>query len=99
MNLFFCVELKEALYRLPIVIIGWLILDVWATLIVVVGIIHWVYSLVTSERHKGMAKFSNYFVTYMYNFVRYATLTTNKRPFPWNDFGKPIEKVNMKKRG
>ncbi len=91
-------ETKEAFYRLPIVIIGWVIMDLWAVLICVVGVLHWLYELFTAKRHKGMAKFANYFVTYMYNFVRYATLTTNKRPFPWDDFGKPVEKVNMKKK-
>jgi hypothetical protein len=34
----------------------------------------------------------------MYNFVRYATFTTNKRPFPWERFRKPIEKIDMKKK-
>jgi hypothetical protein len=92
-------ESLEALYRLPIVIIGWIIMDLWAVLICFVGIIHWVYELFSGKRHKGMAKFANYFVTYMYKFVRYASLTTNKRPFPWEDFGKPVEKIDMKKRG
>jgi hypothetical protein len=92
------VETREAIYRLPIVIIGWVIMDLWAVLVCFIGLIHWVYELVAGKRHKGMARFCNYFVTYMYNFVRYAALTTNKRPFPWDDFGKPIEKVDMKKK-
>jgi hypothetical protein len=91
-------EQEEALLRIPIVIIGWVIMDLWAVLITAVGIIHLVYAVVTGKRHKEMAVFANYFVTYMFNFVRYATFTTNFRPFPWNDFGKPVEKVNMKKR-
>jgi len=91
-------ESEEAIYRIPIVIIGWLILDLWAVLIVVVGVLHLIYELFTGERHKEMAKFANYFVTYAYNFMRYASLTTNKRPFPWDNFGKAIEKVNMKKK-
>ncbi len=91
-------ERREALIRVPATIIGWVIMDLWATLIVFVSVLHWLYALVTSKRHKGLAKFSNYFVAYMYNFVRYATFTTNKRPFPWDEFGKPVEKVNMKKK-
>ena len=91
-------EQEEALLRIPIVLIGWIIMDLWAVLICAVGIIHLVYALFMGKRHKGMADFANSFVTYMFNFVRYATFTTNFRPFPWNDFGKPIEKVNMKKR-
>ena len=90
-------ESKEAIYRLPIVIIGWIIMDLWGALIISIGVIHWLYELFTGKRHKGLAKFSNYFVSYMYRFVRYASLTTNARPFPWNDFGNQIENVDMKK--
>ena len=92
-------ESKEALIRLPIVIIGWIIMDLWGALIVFISVLNWIYALFTAKRHKGLAKFCNFYIAYMYKFVRYATLTTNTRPFPWNDFGKPIEKVNMKKRG
>jgi len=92
-------EQSEALVRIPIVIIGWIIMDLWAALIVFVGVLHFFYALFTGKRHKGMSVFANYFVTYMFNFVRYAAFTTNKRPFPWNDFGKPAEKVDMKKKG
>jgi hypothetical protein len=91
-------EQIEALLRIPIVIIGWIIMDLWAVLICVVGVIHLFYAIFTGKRHKGMAVFANFFVTYMYNFVRYASFTTNLRPFPWNDFGKPTEKVDMKKK-
>lgn len=90
-------EQEEALLRIPIAILGWIIMDLWAALIVITSIINIVIALVTGNRNKELSEFSNYFVTYMFNFVRYASLTTNKRPFPWNDFGKHIEKVNMKK--
>ncbi len=91
-------ERKEALIRIPVVIIGWIVMDLWAALITFVGVIHLVYALFTNKRHKKLANFANYFVTYMYKFVRYAALTTNQRPFPWEEFGKPVEKVNMKKK-
>ncbi len=91
-------EQLEALVRVPVIIIGWILLDLWAIVAAFIALIHWVYALATAKRHKGMADFNNYFVTYMYSFVRYALFATNKRPFPWNDFGKPVEKVDMKKR-
>ena len=92
-------ESKEALTRIPIVIVGGIIMGLWGALIMFVSFLNLIYALFTSKRHKELAKFCNFYIAYMYNFVRYATLTTNARPFPWNDFGKPIEKVNMKKRG
>lgn len=91
-------EQKESLIRIPITILGWIIMDLWAILITVTSIINLIIALFTGKRDKGLSKFSNYFATYMFNFVRYASLTTNKRPFPWEDFGKPIEKVDMKKK-
>lgn len=91
-------EQAEALLRIPIVIIGWVIMDLWAVLAAFIAALHWIYAIFTGKRHKGLADFNNYFVTYMYNFVRYAVFATNARPFPWADFGKPVEKVNMKKK-
>ncbi len=93
------IETEEALIRIPIVIIGWVIMDLWGALVVFVSIINWVYTIFNAKRHKGLSKFANVYIAYMYRFVRYATFTTNERPFPWNNLGKPIEKVNMKKRG
>ncbi len=92
-------EIEEALIRIPIVIIGWIIMDLWAVLVTIIGIIHLFVVLFTGKRNKNISVFCNHFVTYLFNFARYATFATNKRPFPWNDFGKAIEKVDMKKNG
>jgi hypothetical protein len=91
-------EQSEALIRVPVVIVGWVLMDLWGVVATFVAVIHWLYALATAKRHKGMASFNNTFVAYMYAFVRYALFTTNKRPFPWNEFGKPVEKVDMKKK-
>ena len=91
-------ESKEALVRIPVIVVGWVIMDLWAALIIFTAFIHIIYALLSGKRHRGLANFNNYFVAYMYNFVRYAVLTTNRRPFPWNEFGKPMEKVDMKKK-
>ena len=90
-------ERTEALLRIVIGIISGLILGLWKIIVQVVVIIHWIYVLVTGKRNKELAKFCNLWVTYVYNFVRYITFTTNKRPFPFNSLGKNIEKVDMKK--
>lgn len=91
-------ERKEALIRVPVIIIGWIIMDLWAALVTFVCVVHWAYALVTSERHKGLSKFSNYFIAYMYSFVRYAAFASNKRPFPWEKFPRMVEKVDMRKK-
>ena len=90
-------ERLEALLRIIVGIISGIILGLWKVIVQVVVVIHWFYVLVTGERNKELAKFCNMWDTYVYNFVRYMTFTTNKRPFPFNSLGKNIEKVEMKK--
>ncbi|MBL7055452.1 DUF4389 domain-containing protein [Candidatus Woesearchaeota archaeon] len=86
----------EAILRIPIGLICGIILGLWKVVIQVVVIVHWVYAIVTGKRNKGMAEFCNKWVTYVYNFLRYMTFATNKRPFPFDDFGKEKDKVDMK---
>ncbi|MAH32799.1 hypothetical protein CL615_00225 [archaeon] len=90
-------ERTEALLRILIGIISGLILGIWKVVVQVVVILHWFYTIITGKRSKALADFSNMWITYVYNFLRYMTFATNKRPFPFNDFGKDIEKVDMKK--
>ena len=90
-------ERTEALLRIVIGPISGIILGLWKVIVQVVTVIHWFYAIITGKRNKGLAQFCNMWVTYAYNFIRYMTFTTNKRPFPFNEFGKNIEKVEMKK--
>jgi|TARA_B100002003_G_scaffold243969_1_gene269227 uncharacterized membrane protein len=90
-------ERTEAILRIFIGIISGFILGLWKIIVQVVVIIHWLYAILTGERNKGMAEFSNRWVTYVYQYLRYMTFSTNKRPFPFNEFGKDIEKVDIKK--
>ena len=90
-------ERKEALMRILIGIVCGIILGVWNVVTEVVVVIHFIYAIFTNKRHKEMAEFTNKWITYAYSFVRYITFATNKRPFPFNDFGEDIEKVDMKK--
>tara|TARA_Y100000294_G_scaffold146002_1_gene141376 strand:- start:609 stop:884 length:276 start_codon:yes stop_codon:yes gene_type:complete len=89
-------ERTEALLRIVIGIISGLILGLWKVIVQVVVILHWFYVIITGKRNKGMADFCNRWVTYAYAFLRYMTFSTNKRPFPFDNFGKDIEKVDMK---
>lgn len=90
-------ERTEALLRIVIGFISGLILGLWKVVVQVVVVLHWFYAIITGKRNRGMAEFCNMWVTYAYNFVRYMSFSTNKRPFPFNEFGKDIEKVDMKK--
>lgn len=89
-------ERSEALMRIFVAIISGIILGLWKVIIQVVVVIHWIYVIFVGKRNKGLADFCNMWVTYAYNFIRYITFSTNKRPFPFGEFGKDIEKVDMK---
>ena len=89
-------ERTEALMRIVVGIISGIILGLWKVIVQVVAVIHWLYILVYDKKNKDLAKFCNMWVTFAYNFVRYMTFTTNKRPFPFNSLGKNIEKVEIK---
>lgn len=90
-------ERKETFIRIPIGIISGLIMEIWGTLVLVLAIFHWFAVLFVGKRNKSLANFGNQYATYVYSVVRYLTFTTNQRPFPFNEFGKSIDKVDLKK--
>ena len=91
-------ERTEALMRIVVGIISGLILGLWKVIVQVVVVIHWFYALFTGKRHRELAKFCNMWNTYVYNYIRYMTFNTNKRPFPFNSLGKNIEKVEIPRK-
>ena len=91
-------ERLEAILRIIIGFICGLILGLWKIVIQVVVVIHWIYVIIVGNRNKDMSEFCNKWVTYVFSVTRYVTFSTNKRPFPFNEFSKDVEKVDMKKR-
>ena len=86
-------ERKEALMRILVGIISGIILAFWGFLMRVIVIIHFLYVLFANKRNKDLAEFSNSWNTFTYNFMRYMTFTTNKRPFPFTNLGKNKDSV------
>lgn len=90
-------ERKEALIRIPVGIIACILLELWEVLIRFLLIIHFFYTLITGKRSKPIANFANKWINYQYRFERYINFTTNDRIFPFRDFHKELEKVDMRK--
>jgi len=86
-------ERKEALMRILVGIISGIIWAFWGFLMRVIVIIHFLYVLFANKRNKDLAEFSNSWNTFTYNFMRYMTFTTNKRPFPFTNLGKNKDPV------
>lgn len=90
-------ERKEALLRILVFIISGIILGLWKVLIQVVLVINWIYTLVNSKRNRAMAVFCNRWNTQVYKFLRYITMNTNERPFPFSPLAKDFDKYDSKK--
>ena len=82
-------ERKEAWMRVLVAIVTGIILCVWGTLIKIFIIFNWIYAIFAGKRSKDMAELSEIWNTQLYDFVRYITFVTNKRPFPFSSL-KPV---------
>ena len=91
-------EREEAIIRIFVGIVSGILLEIWKFVVAILAIFHWIYVILTGERHAGLAKFSNQYCTQKYKFNRYMTFVTNERPFPFNGSGKDVLPVVMKKK-
>ena len=89
-------ERKELLIRIPIAIVSGIVLGVWRYFIIVIGIINWIYTLFAGKRMKQLADLSEIWNTQIYVFLRYMTLVTNERPFPFRNLTKSISRFKKK---
>jgi hypothetical protein len=77
-------ERKEAWFRIIVAIISGIILKIWAGLVGIIVILHWLIVVFSGKRNKDLAMFCEYFNTASYMFMRYLTFVSNKRPFPFS---------------
>jgi hypothetical protein len=85
-------ERKEILIRIFVAIISGIILGVWRWFILLIGIVNWIYTLFVGKRIKQISELSEIWNTQIYVFLRYMTLVTNERPFPFRNLTKNISK-------
>lgn len=78
-------ERQEAWFRILVLIISGIILEVWKILIQILAIINWFVTIFTGERNKDMADLCEYWNTEVYKYIRYLTFVTNERPFPFSN--------------
>jgi len=85
-------ERAEALMRIIVAIISGIILGLWKALVQLMTLINWIITLIIGERNEGIAEFCEMWNTQMYVFLRYMTLVSNKRPFPFSGLEKNLSK-------
>ena len=85
-------ERVEVIMRIVVGIVSGIILSVWRAFIIVITIFNWVYTLFAGKRIKEIAEMSEIWNTQFYIFLRYLTMVTNERPFPFVGLTKSISK-------
>jgi hypothetical protein len=85
-------ERKEILMRIAVAIVTGIILSVWRAFIVILAVVNWIYTLFKGERLKELAELSEIWNTQTYTYLRYLTMVTNERPFPFQGLTKNISK-------
>jgi hypothetical protein len=89
-------ERLEILMRIVVAIVSGIVLGVWKWFIFVIGVINWIYTLFAGKRMKELANMSEVWNTQLYTFLRYMTLVSNKRPFPFSSLEKSISKFERR---
>jgi len=85
-------ERTEILVRIGVAIVSGIVLGVWRWFIIIIGIVNWIYTLFAGKRMKELAEMSEVWNTQIYIFLRYMTLVSNERPFPFNNLTKNFSK-------
>mgnify|MGYP001586521697 FL=1 len=85
-------ESKEALMRIPVLIVSGIVLGVWAYFIIVLGVINFFYAIFKAKRMKNLAEMSEIWNTQKYIFQRYMIFESNFRPFPFTKLQKNMSK-------
>jgi len=85
-------ERTEAWMRIVVGIVSGIILGIWKALIQFLGIVHWIIVVITGKKNRNLAEFSEIWNTQIYVFMRYMTLVSNERPFPFESLTKSFSK-------
>jgi len=85
-------ERKEVLIRIVVAIVSGIILGVWRWFIFVLAAVNWIYTLFSGKRMQELATMSEIWNTQIYIYLRYLTMVTNERPFPFRKLTKSFSK-------
>ena len=77
-------EREEVLIRLISFLVTGLILWLWAYLIILLLIVNWIIVIFNGKSNKELVDFCEIWNTESYRFVRYITMESNERPFPFS---------------
>jgi len=85
-------ERTEALMRVIVIIISGIILGIWKILIQIFILVNFIWTIISGNRIKDLAEFSEIWNTQIYVFLRYITFVSNERPMPFEKMTKSMSK-------
>lgn len=85
-------EKKEVWMRIPIFIVSGFILHVWGFFIAIFALVQFILILVEKKKNKEILRMCGVYLVQIYIFVKYVTFLSDKRPFPFGELEKEIEK-------
>lgn len=85
-------ERLEVLMRIVVAIVSGIVLGVWRWFIFIIGLINWIYTLFAGKRIRELAELSEIWNTQVYTFLRYMTMVSNERPFPFRSLTRSISR-------
>jgi len=83
---------RETWMRIPIFIVSGFILDVWGFFILCFCLAQFVIILVEKKKNNELLRMCNIYLIQLYIFMKYIAFLSDKRPFPFGNLEKEIEK-------
>jgi len=85
-------EKKEVWMRIPIFIISGFILEAWGFFILIFALVQFILLLVENKKNKELLRMCSVYLIQLYIFMKYVTFLSDKRPSPFGDLEREIEK-------
>jgi hypothetical protein len=81
-------ERVESLFRIIVLVVTGIVLYLWSYVAYFTIFINWLFALIVGRRSKDLGEFNEYWASAVYEFSRYISGVTNKRPFPFTELKK-----------
>jgi len=85
-------ERIEVLMRIVVSFVSGIVFSAWRLFIVVICAVNWIYTLFVGKRIQELSELSEIWNTQFYSYLKYLTMVSNERPFPFTNLAKNISK-------
>ena len=91
---------KEIFIRFLYSMLYLVVFEILKVIVQITVVFQYIYLFVSLSHNDSVRNLSNKVAAYTYEVIRYLTLNTNLRPFPFNDFPaeieQPVEQVRFR---